>query len=101
MTAIGWRHEVNLQRPVRATTRFMPSSRVDLLHVSLSALKYSDIAGLERSIDDAYRVASQRLFDIFFDKFKLMNHLTALKSYLMLGHGDFADRLMDSLGYVG
>lgn len=62
------------------------------------ALKYSDISGLERSIDAAYQVASQRLFDVFFDKFKLLDHLTALKQYLMLGHGDFADQLMDSLG---
>lgn len=65
---------------------------------SITALKYSDISGLERSIDAAYQVASQRLFDVFFDKFKLLDHLTALKQYLMLGHGDFADQLMDSLG---
>ncbi|KAG9010845.1 Microtubule-nucleating Tub4p (gamma-tubulin) complex component [Tulasnella sp. 427] len=60
-------------------------------------LKYSDIAGLERSIDSAYKVASKRLFDMFFDKFKLMDHLLALKSYLLLGHGDFAEHLMETL----
>ncbi|KIO25990.1 hypothetical protein M407DRAFT_75038, partial [Tulasnella calospora MUT 4182] len=60
-------------------------------------LKYSDIAGLERSIDSAYQVASKRLFDMFFDKFKLMDHLLALKSYLLLGHGDFAEHLMETL----
>jgi hypothetical protein len=53
---------------------------------------------LERSIDAAYQIASQRLFDVFFDKFKLLDHLRALKNYLMLGHGDFADQLMDALG---
>jgi gamma-tubulin complex component 3 len=62
-----------------------------------SALKYSDIPGLVRSIDSAYQIASQRLFDIFFDKFRLLDHLRALKSYLLLGQGDFADQLMDSL----
>jgi gamma-tubulin complex component 3 len=62
------------------------------------ALKYSDIAGLERSIDKAYQIASQRLFDVFFDKFKLLDHLKALKNYLLLGHGDFADQLMEILG---
>ncbi|TDL29201.1 gamma-tubulin complex DGRIP91/SPC98 component [Rickenella mellea] len=61
-------------------------------------LQYSDIAGLERSIDAAYSVASQRLFDVFFDKFRLLDHLKALKHYLMLGHGDFADQLMEALG---
>ncbi|KAJ3778845.1 gamma-tubulin complex, component 3 [Lentinula raphanica] len=62
------------------------------------SLKYSDIAGLERSIDAAYSTASQRLFDVFIEKFKLLNHLTALKNYMMLGHGDFADQLMNALG---
>lgn len=65
---------------------------------SLLALKYSDIAGLERSIDTAYQIASHRLFEVFIDKFKLLDHLRALKHYLMLGHGDFADQLMEALG---
>ncbi|KAI0702854.1 gamma-tubulin complex DGRIP91/SPC98 component [Cytidiella melzeri] len=60
-------------------------------------LKYSDIAGLERSIDNAYQIASRRLFDIFFEKYGLLDHLLALKQYLLLGHGDFADQLMESL----
>ncbi|THV08504.1 gamma-tubulin complex DGRIP91/SPC98 component [Dendrothele bispora CBS 962.96] len=62
------------------------------------SLKYSDILGLERSIDAAYSVASQRLFDVFLEKFKLLDHLRALKHYLLLGHGDFADQLMITLG---
>ncbi|WVR03818.1 hypothetical protein IAU60_000814 [Kwoniella sp. DSM 27419] len=61
------------------------------------ALKYSDLAGLERSIDDAYSIASQRLLEIFFDKFVLLEHLRALKSYLMLGAGDFSELLMEAL----
>jgi len=63
-------------------------------------LKYSDIAGLERSIDAAYQTASHRLFEVFIEKFKLLDHLLALKNYLMLGHGDFADQLMETLEYV-
>lgn len=66
----------------------------------LLALQYSDIRGLEHSIDKAYSIASQRLFDIFFEKFKLLDHLKALKNYLLLGHGDFAEQLMESLGFV-
>lgn len=60
-------------------------------------LKYSDIAGLERSIDAAYQIASRRLFDIFFEKHGLLDHLLALKNYLLLGHGDFIDQLMETL----
>ncbi|KAI5116952.1 hypothetical protein M0805_001926 [Coniferiporia weirii] len=62
------------------------------------SLQYSDIAGLEHSIDTAYSIASQRLFDVFFEKFGLLVHMKALKNYMFLGHGDFADSLMDSLG---
>ncbi|PIL37022.1 hypothetical protein GSI_00714 [Ganoderma sinense ZZ0214-1] len=61
-------------------------------------LQYSDIVGLERSIDTAYQIASQRLFDVFFDKYRLLDHLSALKHYLLLGYGDFAEQLMDTLG---
>ncbi|KAF8138303.1 gamma-tubulin complex, component 3 [Boletus edulis] len=63
-------------------------------------LKYSDIAGLERSIDSAYSTASQRLFEVFIEKFRLMDHLLALKHYLLLGYGDFAEQLMEALGQV-
>lgn len=60
-------------------------------------LQYNDIAGLERSIDTAYKIASKRLFEVFIDKFKLLDHLDALRNYLMLGRGDFADQLMETL----
>jgi gamma-tubulin complex component 3 len=56
------------------------------------------MASLERSISLAYSTASQRLFELFFDKFKLMDHLRALKDYLMLGKGDFCEILMEQLG---
>ncbi|RXW24692.1 hypothetical protein EST38_g1151 [Candolleomyces aberdarensis] len=62
------------------------------------SLQYSDIGGLERSIDSAYRLASNRLFEVFIEKFKLLDHLSALRSYLLLGYGDFADQLMETLG---
>ena len=71
--------------------------RTGRLIVHLIDLKYSDILGLEKSIDAAYEIASQRLFDVFFDKFKLLDHLLALKHYFLLGYGDFADTLMDAL----
>lgn len=62
------------------------------------ALQYSDIVGLERSIDTAYQIASQRLFDVFFEKYRLLDHFSALKNYLLLGYGDFVEQLMDTLG---
>jgi len=65
-----------------------------------AALQYADMADLERSIALAYSKASQRLFELFFDKFRLMDHLCTLKDYLMLGKGDFVEILMEQLGCV-
>ncbi|KAK0552261.1 Microtubule-nucleating Tub4p (gamma-tubulin) complex component [Tilletia horrida] len=63
-----------------------------------AGLRYTDIAGLEATINSAYSVVSQRLLSIFLDKYNLMGHLTALKDYLMLTKGDFVDLLMESIG---
>jgi len=62
------------------------------------SLRYTDIAGLEATINSAYSIVSQRLLGIFLEKFNLMGHLTALKDYLMLTKGDFVDLLMESIG---
>jgi gamma-tubulin complex component 3 len=74
------------------------SARKTLSTTAGHSLQYSDIAGLEQSIDVAYTTASQRLFEVFIDKFRLLDNLQALKDYLMLGKGDFIELLMDSLG---
>ena len=71
-----------------------------LLSYNFAALQYADMEGLERSISLAYSIASQRLFGIFFDKYRLLDHLRALKDYLMLGKGDFVEILMENLGCV-
>jgi hypothetical protein len=96
MTAIGQRLETKLG--ALAAVRFLLPPMV-LSNRFFSALRYSDIPGLERSINDAYRVASERLLNVFLEKFRLLDHLNALKHYLMLGYGDFADQLMEALGY--
>ncbi|CAG8587260.1 2028_t:CDS:10, partial [Scutellospora calospora] len=61
-------------------------------------LKYGDIIALESSIDATYTATSQRLLNILFTKYKLKEHLTALKRYLLLGQGDFIQHLMAQLG---
>ncbi|CAG8462995.1 6398_t:CDS:10 [Paraglomus occultum] len=63
-----------------------------------SVLKYGDVIALEHSIDATYTKTSKRLLDILFTKYKLMEHLAALKRYLLLGQGDFVQYLMDQLG---
>lgn len=96
MIAIGSPREKSSVILGEVSTLFSLSSDNDLIAQCL-ALKYSDIAGLERSIDAAYQIASRRLFDVFLDKYKLLDHLLALKHYLLLGYGDFAEQLMETL----
>ncbi|PWY92420.1 spindle pole body component [Aspergillus heteromorphus CBS 117.55] len=60
-------------------------------------LRYGDTAGLESSIDEAYKTTMARLIYLMDEKFKLFDHLRALKKYLLLGQGDFIALLMESL----
>lgn len=60
-------------------------------------LRYGDTATLETSIDEAYKTTMARLTYLMDSKFKLFDHLNALKKYLLLGQGDFIAQLMESL----
>lgn len=66
--------------------------------VAVQIFKYGDILAVERSIDATYRETSKQLIDLLKQKYKLMDHLRALKRYLLLGQGDFIQYLMDTLG---
>lgn len=60
-------------------------------------LRYGDTDTLETSIDEAYKATMARLIYLMAEKFKLFDHLSALKKYLLLGQGDFIALLMESL----
>lgn len=60
-------------------------------------LRYGDTAILGASIDEAYKTTMARLVHLMDVKFKLSEHLVALKKYLLLGQGDFIAILMESL----
>ncbi|KAI9813231.1 MAG: Microtubule-nucleating Tub4p (gamma-tubulin) complex component [Pycnora praestabilis] len=60
-------------------------------------LRYGDTATLETSIVEAYKTTMARLIHLMADKFKLFEHLKALKKYLLLGQGDFIALLMETL----
>jgi hypothetical protein len=68
--------------------------------IIISVLTHNDIAGLESTIDLTYKIASKRLLDIFFDQYHLMDHLQAVKRYILLSAGDFAELLHRNLRYV-
>ncbi|PFH60410.1 hypothetical protein XA68_11032 [Ophiocordyceps unilateralis] len=60
-------------------------------------LRYGDTATLEAWIDEAYKTTMKRLMELMTDKFHLLDHLEALKKYILLGQGDFIALLMESL----
>ncbi|KAK2834867.1 hypothetical protein FQN49_006836 [Arthroderma sp. PD_2] len=64
---------------------------------SSKVLQYGDTATLETYIDEAYKTTMARLIFLMDSKFKLFDHLNALKKYLLLGQGDFIALLMESL----
>ncbi|KAI9624054.1 hypothetical protein H4Q26_017065 [Puccinia striiformis f. sp. tritici PST-130] len=61
-------------------------------------LHYKDINGLQQTIESTYSIATNRLFQIFFIKLRLLDHFKAVKDYLLLGRGDFISILIESLG---
>lgn len=74
------------------------SQWVDTYSTSSSKeLRYGDTATLETWIDEAYKTTMRRLMDLMTNKFHLFDHLKAIKSYLLLGQGDFIALLMESL----
>lgn len=64
---------------------------------SSKELRYGDTATLETWIDEAYKTTMRRLLHLMTNKFHLFEHLEALKSYILLGQGDFIALLMESL----
>ncbi|OTB08956.1 hypothetical protein M426DRAFT_316246 [Hypoxylon sp. CI-4A] len=64
---------------------------------SSKELRYGDTATLETWIDEAYKATMRRLLHLMTTKFHLFEHLQALKSYILLGQGDFIALLMESL----
>ncbi|KAI0148787.1 Spc97/Spc98 family protein [Xylariaceae sp. FL1272] len=64
---------------------------------SSKELRYGDTTTLGLWIMDAYNYTMRRLVHLMTNKFHLFDHLNALKSYILLGQGDFIALLMESL----
>lgn len=72
----------------------------DQIFVARQTFKYGEIHVVEEAIDIAYLNTSTALLNLLKTKYKLMDHLKAMKRYLLLGQGDFIQYLMDILGLV-
>ncbi|XP_071839053.1 gamma-tubulin complex component 3 homolog isoform X2 [Apostichopus japonicus] len=51
----------------------------------------------QKVIDKAYQDTSKKLLDVLHQRFKFLDHLKAMRRYLLLGQGDFIKHLMDLL----
>lgn len=59
---------------------------------------FTDLEGaFESKIDAAYFETSKYLLDVLNKNYHLLEHLQAMRRYLLLGQGDFIRHLMDLL----
>ncbi|XP_049807024.1 gamma-tubulin complex component 3-like [Schistocerca nitens] len=72
--------------------------RRTLESTSVEALFVEDQDGeLQVMLEQAYRETSRRVLDVLNNRYKFMDHLQALRRYLLLGQGDFIGHLMELL----
>jgi len=53
----------------------------------------------EEKIEEIYQNTSKRLLELIFTKYELMSHIESFRKYLLLGQGDFVQRLMDLIEF--
>lgn len=69
-----------------------------LLFFLSAAELFTDLEGAFQSkIDAAYFDTSKYLLDVLNKNYQLLEHLQAMRRYLLLGQGDFIRHLMDLL----
>lgn len=52
------------------------------------------------TLQSVYKETSYRVLELLKGKFRLLDHLQALRRYLLLGQGDFIRHLLELLAYV-
>lgn len=64
----------------------------------LAAELFTDLEGaFQEKIDAAYHETSKYLLDVLNQNYNLLEHIKAVRRYLLLGQGDFVRHLMDLL----
>lgn len=63
---------------------------------------FADVADtkLHLMINEVYLATSKKVLDIVMGPHKLLDHLQAMRKYLLLGQGDFVGLLMEKIKYV-
>ncbi|ELU14115.1 hypothetical protein CAPTEDRAFT_224608 [Capitella teleta] len=65
--------------------------------ISVESIFMQDMLAFPKMIDTVYKETSQHLLEVLHNKYKFMEHLKAMRRYLLLGQGDFIRHLMDLL----
>lgn len=74
---------------VSGESALLPSTAADL---------FTDLeTAFPGKIDAAYYETSRHLLDVLSQKYSLLDHMQAMRRYLLLGQGDFIRHLMDLL----
>lgn len=81
--------------------------KIQIMYVCGFFLLFSTAADLftdlenafQGKIDAAYFETSKYLLDVLNRKYSLLDHMQAMRRYLLLGQGDFIRHLMDLLKY--
>ncbi|KAI8743613.1 gamma-tubulin complex component 3 homolog [Biomphalaria glabrata] len=69
---------------------------LDLTQAS-SMFSQDQNSDFQKMLDSVYELTSQHLLDVLQTKYKFLEHLKAMRRYLLLGQGDFIRHLMDLL----
>lgn len=62
-------------------------------------LEFDQTEQLQALVDRAAEAANRRLVRLLHEKYNLMEHCSALKRYVLLAQGDFAQQLMNEVGH--
>ena len=67
--------------------------------IKIICLSFSETAGnrLHEAIEHCYRETSSLVLDTMFRRYKLMDHVSAMRKYLLLGQGDLIRYLLELL----
>lgn len=55
---------------------------------------------LHDTLESVYKETSLRVLNLLKEKYRMLDHLQALRQYLLLGQGDFIRHLLELLAYV-
>ncbi|GMI39077.1 hypothetical protein TeGR_g4138, partial [Tetraparma gracilis] len=65
--------------------------------VGANTFAYDSSAALDKLVSKASEEVNERVMSVVLDEHKLLEHLAALKKFLLLGQGDFVSALLDAV----